>query len=86
MSEELLQTIPQKVGKYTYYRLGSSTLSQLKNHGLIKKKDYSTIEQNVLMVLSPYMVKLKLSLNYKLWKTYSAPVRLLAKISIHVWS
>lgn len=40
MSEELLQTIPQQVGKYMYYRLGSTTLEQLKNSGLIPTRDY----------------------------------------------
>ena len=40
MSEELLQTIPQKVGKYTYYRLGSTTLNQLKNTGIIPQHNY----------------------------------------------
>lgn len=40
MSEELLQTIPQTVGTYTYYRLGSTTLDQLKNAGLIPQRNY----------------------------------------------
>ena len=43
MSEELLQTIPQKVGKYTYYRLGSTTLNQLKNHGIVPERDYGEL-------------------------------------------
>jgi type I restriction enzyme M protein len=44
MSEELLQIVPQKVGKYTYYRLGSTTLEQLKNSGIISKKDYGELK------------------------------------------
>ena len=44
MSEELLQTIPQKVGKYTYYRLGNTTLNQLKTHGIIPLRDYGQLE------------------------------------------
>ncbi len=40
MSEELLQTIPQTVGKYTYYRLGATTLDQLKTAGLIPQRNY----------------------------------------------
>ena len=44
MSEELLQTIPQQLGKYTYYRLGSTTLEQLKNHGVIPAKDYGDLK------------------------------------------
>ena len=43
MSEELLQTVPHQIGKYTYYRLGSTTLGQLKDSGIIPKKDYSKI-------------------------------------------
>ena len=35
MSEELLQTIPFRIGRYTYYRLGNSTLTQLKKAKII---------------------------------------------------
>jgi len=44
MSEELLQTIPQQIGKYTYYRLGSTTLNQLRTAGIIPKKNYTNLE------------------------------------------
>jgi hypothetical protein len=44
MSEELLQTLPLQIGKYTYYRLGSTTLSQLRTRGIIPKKNYSALE------------------------------------------
>jgi len=44
MSEELLQTIPFQIGKYTYYRLGATTLNQLRTAGLIPKKDYAQLE------------------------------------------
>lgn len=40
MSEELLQTIPQQIGNYTYLKLGSTTLNQLKFNGIIPKKNY----------------------------------------------
>jgi hypothetical protein len=43
VSEELLQTIPLQIGKYTYYRLGSTTLGQLRANGIIPKKDYQKI-------------------------------------------
>ena len=43
MSEELLQMVPQQIGKHTYYRLGSTTLGQLMSSGIIPKKDYGTI-------------------------------------------
>lgn len=35
MSEELLQTSDVPIGRYSYYRLGASTLSQLKRAGII---------------------------------------------------
>lgn len=37
MSEELLQTTPQSIGKYEYFKLGATTLGQLVKHGKIKK-------------------------------------------------
>ena len=36
MSEELLQTAPHPIGRYRYYKLGASTLRQLKNAGIVK--------------------------------------------------
>ena len=44
MSEELLQTIPQQVGKYTYIRLGATTLDQLKQSGIIPKRNYEKLK------------------------------------------
>ncbi|RWM67871.1 MAG: SAM-dependent DNA methyltransferase [Mesorhizobium sp.] len=46
MSEELLQTVPQQIGKYTYYRLGSTTLNQLRTAGIIPKKEYEALSAN----------------------------------------
>lgn len=43
MSEELIQATPQKIGKYTYYRLGSTTLDQLKNNGIVPKQNYGKL-------------------------------------------
>ena len=45
MSEELLQMVPQQIGKYTYYRLGSTTLRQLMNSGLVPQKDYGNLRR-----------------------------------------
>lgn len=42
-SEQLLQVVPQKIGKYLYYRLGETTLNQLKDFGLIPKSDYGVL-------------------------------------------
>ncbi len=35
MSEELLQTVPYRLDRYEYYKLGSSTLRQLQENGII---------------------------------------------------
>lgn len=69
MSEELLQTIPQQVGKYTYYRLGSTTLNQLKNAGLIPKKDYDTLKANKPDGLVVYHGQVRAVVEYKQPKT-----------------
>jgi len=44
MSEELLQTVPQQMGKYIYYRLGSTTLDQLSVGGIIPKKNHGKLK------------------------------------------
>ncbi|OQW98137.1 MAG: hypothetical protein BWK74_05350 [Desulfobacteraceae bacterium A6] len=43
MSEELIQTVPQKIGNYTYFKLGSTTLNQLKASGIIPPKNYGNL-------------------------------------------
>jgi len=37
MSEELRQIIPFHLGRYQYYKLGQTTLGQLKKEKIIKK-------------------------------------------------
>lgn len=65
MSEELLQTVPFQIGKYTYYRLGATTLSQLRNAGIIPKKDYTNIENKKPDGLVAYHGKIKAVVEYK---------------------
>ena len=65
MSEELLQTIPQKVGKYTYYRLGNTTLNQLKNHGIIPRRDYGDLETKKPDGLMLYQNHVRAVIEYK---------------------
>lgn len=43
ISEQLLQVIHQKIGKYSYYRLGESTIKQLVEYGIIQNKDYGDL-------------------------------------------
>ena len=43
MSEELQQVIPLSIGQYQYYRLGSTTLAQLRKAGIIPKKNYKGV-------------------------------------------
>lgn len=42
-SEQLLQVVPQKIGKFLYYRLGETTINQLKDFGLIPLRDYGDL-------------------------------------------
>ncbi len=65
MSEELLQTIPQKIGKYTYYRLGNTTIDQLKNHGIIPKKNYGKVNRKKPDGLVTYHGIVKAVVEYK---------------------
>jgi len=65
MSEELLQTIPQKIGKYTYYRLGATTLEQLKNSGIVPIKDYNTLKRKKPDGLVVYHDHVKAVVEYK---------------------
>lgn len=43
MSEQLLQVVPQKIGKYLYYRIGETTINQLMEFGLIPRVDYGQL-------------------------------------------
>jgi type I restriction-modification system DNA methylase subunit len=49
MSEELLQrdliNNPEKIGKWNFRNIGSTTLNALKNAGIIPKKDYKSFEK-----------------------------------------
>ena len=45
MSEELLQTAPVQIGRYTYHRLGASTLGQLSKAHIISKSIPTAIRQ-----------------------------------------
>ena len=65
MSEELLQTVPQQIGKYTYYRLGSTTLNQLRDAGIIPKKDYEKLSANKPDGLVVYHGRVRAVVEYK---------------------
>lgn len=65
MSEELLQTIPLQIGRYTYYRLGSTTLEQLKSNGIIPRKDYNTLKNKKPDGLVVYHGNIKAVVEYK---------------------
>lgn len=59
MSEELLQTTPFWIGRYSYYRLGSTTINQLKKAKIINKysKNLSDKKPDGLITLSGGVVK-----------------------------
>jgi type I restriction enzyme M protein len=65
MSEELLQTLPQKIGKYTYYRLGNTTLEQLKNNGIVPAKNYESLKAKKPDGLVIYHGAVKAVVEYK---------------------
>ncbi len=65
ISEELLQTVPFQIGKYTYYRLGATTLSQLRNAGIIPRKDYAHLESKKPDGLVVYHGNIKAVVEYK---------------------
>jgi len=72
MSEELLQTIPQRIGKYAYYQLGATTLDQLKAAGVIPRKDYSHIANKKPDGLVIYQDRVKAVVEYKQPKDLSS--------------
>ena len=72
MSEELLQTIPQQIGKYTYYRLGNTTLIQLRNNGIIPQRHYADLERKKPDGLVAYHGSIKAVVEYKQPKELSS--------------
>ena len=68
MSEELLQTAPKKIGRYTYHRLGNTTLDQLKANGIVPKKNYGKLKTNKPDGLVSYHGDIKAVVEYKLPK------------------
>lgn len=59
MSEELLQTTPHRIGRYVYYKLGDSTLGQLKKARIVSKvaKELSNKKPDGLIILPGGVVK-----------------------------
>ena len=59
MSEELLQTSPVWIGRYAYYKLGNTTMNQLKKNKIISKTDkkLSDKKPDGLIVLPGGIVK-----------------------------
>lgn len=59
MSEELLQTAPFWIGRYAYYKLGSTTLNQLKKAKIVSRVDKALLDKRPdgLIVLPGGIVK-----------------------------
>lgn len=71
MSEELLQTVPVPIGRYTYYRLGATTVAQLSRAGIIPGRPPGEIRKNKpdgLIVLGKGAAKA--------WVEYKTPAEL----------
>ena len=65
MSEDLLQTTPKRIGRYNYYRLGNTTLNQLKRSGMVPKKNYGRIGRKKPDGLIYYHRDIKAVVEYK---------------------
>lgn len=65
MSEELLQTLPLQIGRFTYYRIGATTLSQLRNAGIVPKAHYALLERKKPDGLVVYQKTVKAVVEYK---------------------
>lgn len=81
MSEELLQTVPQQIGRYTYYRLGSTTLVQLRDHGIIPKKDYEKLNAKRPDGLVLFHGQIKAVVEYKQPKELISPKKVAKAIA-----
>jgi hypothetical protein len=81
MSEELLQTIPQQIGKYTYYRLGATTLAQLRDKGIIPKKKYDGLETKKPDGLIVQHGQIKAVVEYKLPAQLASPAAIAKAIA-----
>ena len=65
MSEELLQTAPKQIGRYTYHRLGNTTLDQLKAKGIVPKRNYGKLKSKKPDGLVSYHGDIKAVVEYK---------------------
>lgn len=81
MSEELLQTVPQQIGKYTYIRLGATTLAQLRDKGLIPKKKYEFLEAKKPDGLVVHHGQIKAVVEYKQPKALGSPMAIAKAIA-----
>lgn len=66
MSEELLQTIPQSIGKYTYFKLGETTIKQLMENGYIPKRAYTGLLRKKPDGIIFFQNRVKAIIEYKL--------------------
>jgi len=81
MSEELLQTVPFQIGKYTYYRLGNTTLGQLRNAGIIPKKDYKQLGAKKPDGLVAHHGSIKAVVEYKQPRELSSDIKITKAIT-----
>jgi type I restriction enzyme M protein len=81
MSEELIQTIPQQIGKFTYYKLGNTTINQLVKHGLLPKRKYTGVTNKKPDGLVFYQNSVVAFVEYKLPEELSTDRMVAAAIS-----
>ncbi|MDR2580930.1 MAG: N-6 DNA methylase [Fibromonadaceae bacterium] len=69
MSEELLQRNllknPEKIGKWDFYNIGSTSIKDLKNNGILRNVDYGEIEKKKVDALIVFKKKVIAIIEYK---------------------
>lgn len=65
MSEQLIQIIPQSIGKYQYLRLGETTIKQLMENGYIPKRQYKGLMRKKPDGIVLYQHNVKAVVEYK---------------------
>ena len=60
-----MQTAPKQIGRYTYHRLGNTTLDQLKAKGIVPKRNYGKLKNKKPDGLVSYHGDIKSVVEYK---------------------
>lgn len=79
MSEELLQRgldqEPEKIGKWDFYNIGSTTIDALKQHGIIRNVDYGAIGRKKVDGIITYQKNVIAIIENKTPKEFNTPAK-----------